>query len=354
MKLDYTIESPEERNELVKKILAETPDPTPAYLEILANYLVFCMEKQEKKEKKIVTENRQKTISDHEFSFEGLVSQLENGEDGIYGLINEDKQQIFKPKVSITKKDLEEIPELKQIKQAIEMWEKKSKTATGRDAYIIKQAIIELRKDQYEVKNSYRRPIRFTKISHTTFPNRLEESFTLNDENFVVPSGISLCDPKICSYILCNYSRLKEDGWGHFDGDLYYLMESFDDCADRALKNYPVYEEIVTCKIDGMQNAEIQKILEQKFNVKHSLEYISSLWRKKIPGLIASTAEDDILEWYFFNVKKGKYKKCSRCGQIKLAHNKYFSKNKTSKDGFYSICKNCRNAKTKEKKVKKD
>ena len=35
--------------------------------------------------------------------------------------------------------------------------------------------------------------------------------------------------------------------------------------------------------------------------------------------------------------EKGKYKKCSRCGQIKLAHNKYFSKNKTSKDGFYSI-----------------
>jgi hypothetical protein len=50
------------------------------------------------------------------------------------------------------------------------------------------------------------------------------------------------------------------------------------------------------------------------------------------------------------NVEKGKYKRCSRCGQIKLAHNKYFSKNKTSKDGFYSICKVCRNAKTKEKK----
>jgi hypothetical protein len=29
-------------------------------------------------------------------------------------------------------------------------------------------------------------------------------------------------------------------------------MESFDDCADRALKEYPLYEEIVTCKIDGL------------------------------------------------------------------------------------------------------
>ncbi len=351
MKLDYTIESPEERNELVKKIIEETENLNPAYLEILANYLIYCMEKQEKKQKKILTENRMQTVNKRETSFEGLVSQLENGEDGIYGLVHEDKQQIFRPKITITKKDLKEIPILQQIKEAISLWEKKAITATGKDAYIIKKAIIELRKDQYVIKESYRKPIRLTKVSHSVFPNKLEESFTLDKENYVIPSGISLCDPKVCSYLLCNYSRLKEEGWGHFDHDLYYLMESFDDCADRALKEYPLYEEIVTCKIDGLQNAEIQKILQQKFNVKHSLEYISSLWRKKIPKLIAETAEDDLLNWYFLNIKKGKYKKCSRCKEIKLAHNKYFSKNKTSKDGFYSICKKCRNARTKQKKM---
>ena len=48
-KLDYTIESPEERKALVEKILAETPDISSSYLEILADYLVLCMEKQEKK-----------------------------------------------------------------------------------------------------------------------------------------------------------------------------------------------------------------------------------------------------------------------------------------------------------------
>ena len=55
-----------------------------------------------------------------------------------------------------------------------------------------------------------------------------------------------------------------------------------------------------------------------------------------------------VLVKYYLNEEKGNYKKCSRCGQIKLAHNKYFSKNKTSKDGFYSICKDCRNSKTKK------
>jgi hypothetical protein len=99
-----------------------------------------------------------------------------------------------------------------------------------------------------------------------------------------------------------------------------------------------------------LQNIEIQEKIEEEFGIKHSVEYISSLWRNKIPKIISSEAEDRLLDWYFLNVEKGKYKKCSRCEQIKLAHNKYFSKNKTSRDGFYSICKSCRNKKNKEKK----
>jgi hypothetical protein len=85
--------------------------------------------------------------------------------------------------------------------------------------------------------------------------------------------------------------------------------------------------------------------LEEEFGVRHSLEYISSLWRKKIPALIASVAEDEYLNYYYLNDAPGKYKKCSKCGQIKLALPKYYSKNKTSKDGFYSICKRCRSIK---------
>ena len=110
IKLDYTLESPEERNELVKKILEETPNPSDSYLEILANYLILCMEKQERRERKILTDNRMTTVNKRETSFEGLISQFENCEDGIYNLISEDKNTIFQPKLTITKKDLEEIP----------------------------------------------------------------------------------------------------------------------------------------------------------------------------------------------------------------------------------------------------
>lgn len=348
IKLDYTIESPEERNELVKQILAETPDPNPAYLEILADYLVLCMEKQEKKEKKILTENHMVTINKRETSFEGLVSTLENGEDGIYNLINESKGTIFQPKVSITKKDIEEIPFLKQLREAINMWEEKLKTAQGRDRFIIKKTLIELRKDQYIIKDAYKQPIRFNKITRSKHYLKLDSGYHFNEDGYIIPEGFSLCNPAVCSAVLCSYSKLKEHAYGQFEGDLYYLIESFDEIAEIALANEPLYRQIVIDKIDGMQNIEIQQDLLARFGKTHSLEYISSLWRKKIPNLIASVAEDQLLNWHYFIREKGKYKKCSRCGQIKLAHNKYFSKNKTSKDGFYSICKECRNAKAKK------
>ena len=53
------------------------------------------MEKQEKREKKILTDNRTATVTKRETSFEGLVGQLENGEDGIYNIITNDRNVIF-------------------------------------------------------------------------------------------------------------------------------------------------------------------------------------------------------------------------------------------------------------------
>ena len=76
IKLDYSLESPEERKIYVEKILAENPElnNNEKYLEILADYMIMCMEKQEKKEKRILTENRMSTVNKRETSFEGLVS----------------------------------------------------------------------------------------------------------------------------------------------------------------------------------------------------------------------------------------------------------------------------------------
>ena len=140
IKMDFSLETPEERNALVQKIIKETPPEklTNKYLEKLADYIVFAMDKQERKNKKILTDNRMVTVNKRETSFEGLVCKLENGEDGIYNMIANDKNIIFTPKISITQQDLAEMPELRELRAAIEQVEKMEKAATGKRKYLLK------------------------------------------------------------------------------------------------------------------------------------------------------------------------------------------------------------------------
>jgi hypothetical protein len=51
--------------------------------------------KEEKKEKLYLTDNRRITIEKWETSFEGLAEKFENGEDGIYNLMTNDKNILF-------------------------------------------------------------------------------------------------------------------------------------------------------------------------------------------------------------------------------------------------------------------
>ena len=349
IKMDFSLETPEERNALVQKIIEQTPPEklTHKYLEKLADYIIFAMDKQERKNKKILTDNRMVTVNKRETSFEGLAGRLENGEDGIYNMIANDKNIIFSPKVSITEKDIAEIPGLKELRDEIEKVEARAKAARGKKAFLLKKQAIEMRQDQYVIKNAYRRPIYCMNLIKSFTKLDLTETVTVDEEGNVSSTGlINLFNEKHISALLCNYAKIKEDSWSDFNGDAKWLMMDLDTVVDNALKDkFPLYYDLVIYKIDGKQNQEIQELLYEKHGIKHSVEYISSLWRNKIPKLIAEQAQNDWLIWHYTQEEKGKWKKCSRCGQIKLAHNRFFSKNKTSKDNFYSICKCCRNKK---------
>jgi hypothetical protein len=204
-----------------------------------------------------------------------------------------------------------------------------------------------MRQDQYVIKNSYRRPIYCRNLIKNFSKIDLSEKISIDENGEIISDGlISFFNEYHISALLCNYSKLKEDSWSNFQGDAKWLMMDLDDLIDRTLKDkYPLYYDLLIYKIDGKQNIEIQKLLEEKHGIKHTVEYLSSLWRNKIPKMIALEARKEWLIWHYTFEEKGQWKRCSRCGQIKLAHNYFFSKNKTAKDGWYSICKSCRNSK---------
>lgn len=349
IKMDYSLEDPRDRVKKVEEIIANTPPErlTQRYIEKLSDYIIFAMDKEERKQKRILTDNHMVTVNKRETSFEGLVGRLENGEDGIYNMIANDKNIIFKPKFEITEEDIATMPELRQLRESIMKLEEQAKNARGKKAYLLKKQIIESRQDQYVIKNSYKQPIYCMNPLKSVSKLDLTEHIYLNEDDVIVTDGIiSLLLPEHVSALLCNFEKLKIQTWDKVQSDAKWLMVDLENLIDKTLKDdYPLYYDLVMLKIQGEQNIDIQAYLQKQYGIKHSVEYISSLWRNKIPTLLAKQAQEDWIIWHFTNEERGKWKKCSRCGQIKLANNRFFSKNKTSKDGFYSICKCCRNKK---------
>ena len=73
-------------------------------------------------------------------------------------------------------------------------------------------------------------------------------------------------------------------------------MQDLDNLIDATLKNeYPLYYKLLIYKIDGKSNAEIQELLNDEFGITYTVEYLSSLWRNKIPKMIAEQAKEEYL-----------------------------------------------------------
>lgn len=63
---------------------------------------------------------------------------------------------------------------------------------------------------------------------------------------------------------------------------------------------------------------------------------------------IVDKYEELFEDYYFTFIARGKYKKCSKCGEIKLANERYYGYHPKTKDNLQSVCKKC----DKKRKVK--
>lgn len=148
MDLDYSLETPEERVTYVKNLIKNEKYLNANTLKILADYILFIRDRnQTKKERKeehpILTPNREFTIDKRQISYEGLVDKLENGEDGIYNIIRQDKNQILDPKDPISSEDIDNIPGIKECMDVIISLKKQLETASKYRRKQINQAIID-------------------------------------------------------------------------------------------------------------------------------------------------------------------------------------------------------------------
>lgn len=347
MFLDYSLKTPEERNEYIKKIIKETPHLSKNSLSKISDYLLFVTEKdttkqQRKEEYPIETVNRAITIDKRQISLEQLLASLETGEDRFYNLINIDKDQFLDPRERLTEEDHNN-PLLIPLFKNIDNLKEQLRSSCGKRKFAIKCQIIETYQEIYSIKSSTinNSRVMVTNPATNRFFN-IPENITFDEDGFPHSDApISLMNADHVALLLKYYDPLKIQLNGQFFSDLYWLLEELDALIEQTLRPHPILLDLVYWKTNKYTNEEINTMMLEKHNVSHTDQYWSTLWKKRIPKMIAAKAQENYILWYHTNVVRSEWKKCSKCGEIKLAHPLYFSRN-GSKSKYYSICKKCR------------
>ena len=146
-KLDYSLKTSEERVECVKKVIASTPKEklTQKYLNYLGDYILFIREKGQTKGHNLITKNRETIIRKREKSYEDVVNSLEGGEDALYTLINNDKNQLLDRKEKVTEEEALADPVLQEKMKTIQSLKHTFEITTDSSKrFKLKQQIIEI------------------------------------------------------------------------------------------------------------------------------------------------------------------------------------------------------------------
>lgn len=365
MTLDYTIKDADERKQLVDKIIKEANgELTNTELQYLANYLLFTVDgkqtiKERDEEYPVITKNRQTTIDKRQQSLESFATSLPGGVDSAYHMIITDpsKSKGYKldNKEPISKKDIAKIPGIKEKLAVVDDLEKalKQEDLTSAQRYSLKQQVIETYKEVYMIRENVKnRPqLQMTNsqlsLCSQSIPIEVEMQEETPGSGVFYPhviKGPSLLDEKSVKVLLKNYVNLKQETYDNFQSDINYILWDLEELVIRALQHkYPLYLDLLVMKIRKTPGEEIVKRLQKEYGETHSEQYYSSLWVNRIPKIISQKAREEyVINYYTYEEPMGiSWKVCGKCGKELPAHPYFFSPN-TTKDGYYSICKECR------------
>ena len=178
---------------------------------------------------------------------------------------------------------------------------------------LIKKVMSELKKDMLIVKKELERPIIWKS--------------PLKPEGCPDYNELDMFDKNTVKELLRVHKQLDlQDDLSCILVDLDNLINKID-FDERQLK-------ILNMWRNGISVDFISKELKVKQNTV-------SFLINTIVNMIIKQYEEDYENWYYLNISKGQYKKCNKCGEIKLISQ--FDIKRSNKDGYKNHCKKCNN-----------
>lgn len=235
--------------------------------------------------------------------------------------------------------------------------------------YFLKHELIELKKRQYQMMDSYYPPIPHATNKTHFYPDAADTHLTYlvyprgvvngpNDQDFKFPflaktpatalplpsskKFFSFLEPAHIYLLILNYWDLKLQVEQIPQSLIHNLLWTLDFYIEKANLT-PQQNLIVQDKKLRLSNKEISKHLFEELGIQHQENYISTIWNRCC-RLIAAAANLNYDEYLCQNYDKA-WKKCSCCGRILLRDSRNFVHKKRSADGFQNRCKECDRAK---------
>lgn len=300
-------------------------------LEMLSNYILWCDPDKNKKEYIKVYDNEKK--------FQEAISKdrkyyNEHGEVMNDMVIILGKKENYKKAKDekVTAEDLKKYPELREYKKEIDRL----------SSYIREDRLYEF--VEYMQNKGHTR-IKTEKQAKSFLVNHIGEL-----KKDMLQAKIKLVRPIVWK------APLKDEGgadWNELDTldithvkallQLYREKEEYDFTSDIDCILYDLGQILKKVKFTKKQN-EVLNLWMGGMTVKN----IAKELNRKLPSItgmldtivknIVQAYEEELEDWYYLNICKGKYKKCNVCGEVKLV-NKF---NKNGKQGLMPMCKKCR------------
>lgn len=245
------------------------------------------------------------------------------------------------------------------------------KILDSRSLYHAKHQLIELRREQYFLRDSAKPTLSFNLAANKGEYRGADPAIPWDQPSTqysIAPLGVITTSPQR----FLNPTFISEHDYHYNESALYkldfrnkehiyYLMESWTDLetlraldcestADGILETLNFYIKkanlndskslILEMKINKKSNEEIGKQLSEKYGLNYSLNYISTIWKQKICGEIANAATLHFDE-YMERENAFAWKKCNQCGRTMLRDTRNFMRKAKSSDGLAPKCKDC-------------
>ena len=228
--------------------------------------------------------------------------------------------------IKIESKDFERFPILKEYQQSINHMKCKLDELMSMDESKIKDK--EILSDIRNRKKAIKKNLKLLKLDMLDIKKQLEKPIIwkapLKDNGKADYDELDMFDKNVVKELLRVHKQVD------LQDDLSCILVDLDNLINK-IEFTNKQRIVLNMWSDGVEPIVIARTLSMKQSAVN--KYIDT-----IVGMIVKQYEKEYEEWYYLNIRKGTYKQCSKCGEVKLISQ--FDKN--GKRGLYSSCKKCR------------